>query len=164
MQNKQFSHHVEELSLKEFITLLPSNLAKQLMEVIPANDSYSGDKQSYQIVGVTPYYRVIKKGGFGLSKPYTRRPFVLTESDLIAIELYQSKLAAIVDECPQSVWGTLVRNHPSKHLSYKEREALIEHVIINTCINLGDGEVTLAAVNQVVHQSAQSYEKIRAML
>ncbi len=164
MQNKQSSHSVEELNLKEVITLLPSNIAKQLMEVIPANDSHSSDNLPYQIVGLTPYYRVIKKGCSSLNMPYTRRPFVLTDNDLIAIELYQLKLAGIFDECPKSVWRALVRNHPSKHLSYKEREALIEHVIINTCINLGDGEVTLAAVNQVVHQSAQSYEKIRTML
>jgi len=134
------------------------------MEVVPANDFHSSESPPYQVVGVTPYYRVIKKECTSLSKPYTRRPFVLTDNDQIAVELYQFKLASIFDEYPKSVWGTLVRNHPSKHLSYKEREALIEHVIINTCINLGDGEVTLAAVNKVVHQSAQSYKKIRAML
>lgn len=162
MQNKQSSHPVEELNLKEVITLLPSNLAKQLMEVIPVNDSHSSDNLPYQIVGLTPYYLVIKKGCSSLSKPFTRRPFIITDNDLIAIELYQSKLAAIFGESPKSVWDNLVNNHPYKHLSFKEREALIVHSIISSCINIGGGEVTITALNELVVRSTNTYERIRA--
>lgn len=154
MQNQQNKPINEVIDVEKLFALLPLNLTEQLTALAPANDPIFNHRLPYQIVGVTPSYQVIQKGNPNLANRYTRRPFIITDNDMLAIELYKLKLANLLGESPKVTWSKLVYRGIKSPLDYETYEAQLVKQVTSELINLGSGEVTLSALNKLIAETA----------
>ncbi|NVK23534.1 MAG: hypothetical protein HWE10_01275 [Gammaproteobacteria bacterium] len=103
----------------------------------------------FDIIDMTLPYSVIKKGNHSLSLPITRVPFFLTDNDRIAIELLPLMLSVRIGKDAGDIWSDLVNATNPKLYDYELQEEELEHIIISKLINLGNGQVTFTALNEL---------------
>jgi hypothetical protein len=113
-----------------------------------ANEHLFYDLKPLKVVAYTSQFQVIKKNG--LPKPFYRLPFKLTGNDEAMLQLFMIKLSKALGVQMQSLWTEMVNNIEDHYCSFEVKELKLKQHLIFDLINLGNGEVTLEAIDKLV--------------
>ncbi|MFY8299461.1 hypothetical protein AAEU28_11885 [Pseudoalteromonas sp. SS15] len=138
-------------SIKSHHPLSPNPIAKpaNLLKIgTAANEHLFYKLKPLNVVAYTSQFQVIKKNG--LPKPFYRLPFKLTGNDEAMLQLFMIKLSKALGVQMQSLWTEMVNNIEDYYCAFEFKELKLKLHLIYDLINLGNGEVTLEAIDKLI--------------
>lgn len=148
-----------------------SNQKKGIAEIIPTtstteklpltrliwvreyDESYTRGTSSFEILKLNPAYRTLRKGNKNMTNRISSVPFVLTPQDYINIELLKCKIGIACKKTSENAWANLLFNMPYP-VDPKEKDSALQHKVIHTLINMGQGEVHLKHIEKLARTLA----------
>lgn len=131
--------------LNQNSTAKPANL---LNIGTAANEHLFYKLKPFNVVAFTSQFQVIKKNS--LPKPFYRLPFKLTGNDEAMLQLFMIKLSKALGVQMQSLWTEMVNNIEDYYCAFEFKELKLKQHLIYDLINLGNGEVTLEAIDKLI--------------
>ena len=119
-----------------------------------ANEHLFYGLKPINVVACTSEFQVIKKNIE--TQPFSRLPFKLTGNDKAILQLFMIKFSKAVGVKMQTLWTEMVNNIEDHYCSFEDKELKLKQHLIFDLINLGNGEVTLDAVDKLVEIKRKS--------
>ncbi|TMO57101.1 hypothetical protein [Pseudoalteromonas phenolica] len=120
-----------------------------------ANEHLFYKLKPIKVVAHTSQFQVIKKNIE--TQPFNRLPFDINGNDEAMLQLFMIKLSKALGIQMQSLWTEMVNNIEDYYCSFEDKELKLKQHLIFDLINLGDGEVTLEAIDKLVEIKRKSF-------
>jgi len=138
------------------LSLNPITKPTNLLKIgTAANEHLFYKLKPLNVVAFTSEFQVIKKNG--LPKPFDRLPFDINGNDEAMLQLFMIKLSKVLGVKMQSLWIEMVNNIEDYYCSFEVKELKLKQHLIFDLINLGNGEVTLEAIDKLVEIKSKSF-------